>query len=187
MARPLTYTRNQLLGIINQRKTTKRLKIHFGAGTRIWPDHINLDMAPLKGIDIVHDLNSFPYPFEDNTFDEITANAVLEHMKDFVRAMEEIYRICVNGAVLKVNVPYWNSINVWVDPTHYRGFTWDTFTYFCSPSIRKYYANVRLNYGYQKRIPSTPGRFAPEPFRRWLSYFICNIYSSIEGEFTIRK
>ena len=36
---------------------------------------INLDHKP----DVAHDLTTLPYPFDDNTFDEIYAYEVLEH------------------------------------------------------------------------------------------------------------
>jgi hypothetical protein len=43
-------------------------KLHLGCGTNIKKDWINLDFVKLKGVEVVHDLNKFPYPFKDNTF-----------------------------------------------------------------------------------------------------------------------
>jgi ubiquinone/menaquinone biosynthesis C-methylase UbiE len=41
----------------------------------------------------VYDFEKFPYPFEDNTFDEIYCSHVLEHMSDLGKVMEEFTRV----------------------------------------------------------------------------------------------
>ena len=51
----------------------RRSKLNLGCGTDIRPHYVNSDVAALDGVDTVHDLESFPYPFEDNTYDEIVA------------------------------------------------------------------------------------------------------------------
>jgi predicted SAM-dependent methyltransferase len=52
------------------------MKLNIGAGNDIRNGWINHDIAELEGIDIVHDLNKFPWPFEDEQFSEIVANDV---------------------------------------------------------------------------------------------------------------
>ena len=47
------------------------MKLNLGCGRDIREGYVNLDKAGLDGVDVVHDLNVFPYPFEDNEFDEI--------------------------------------------------------------------------------------------------------------------
>lgn len=42
-------------------------KLTIGCGKKIEEGYINLDKIALKGVDIVWDLDKFPYPFEDNT------------------------------------------------------------------------------------------------------------------------
>ena len=44
--------------------------------------------------------------------------------------MEEIFRVCKDGAIVKIKVPYFKSIGAFKDPTHKRFFTEETFTYF---------------------------------------------------------
>jgi ubiquinone/menaquinone biosynthesis C-methylase UbiE len=41
----------------------------------------------------VHDLENIPYPFKDNTFDEIYTSMVLEHIKDLSKLIDELVRI----------------------------------------------------------------------------------------------
>jgi len=79
---------------------------------------------------IVHDLNKFPWPLSDASFDVIYASHVLEHFKDTVRAMEEIYRIAKPGAKVIIRVPHFSSRAAWINPTHYRAFSVSQFDYF---------------------------------------------------------
>lgn len=106
-------------------------KLNLGAGWRPIPGYINLDVAALKGIDLVHDLNKFPYPFKDNTFDEVCAFDVLEHLDDHIAVVKEIHRILKPGGKLRLMVPHWNSNGPTFDPTHKHSYGHTTFEYFC--------------------------------------------------------
>ncbi|NUM79926.1 methyltransferase domain-containing protein, partial [bacterium] len=69
------------------------MRLNLGCGTDIIPGFINLDIVKLDGVDVVHDLSKYPYPFEENTFDEIVAIDVIEHLPSTVQVIEELYRI----------------------------------------------------------------------------------------------
>ncbi len=43
---------------------------------------IGIDFNESTDADVIHDLNKFPYLFEDNTFSRIVCNNVLEHVDD---------------------------------------------------------------------------------------------------------
>lgn len=90
---------------------------------------IHLDIVKLPHIEVVHDLNKFPWPFEDDEFDEIIANNVLEHLNDIVKVMKEIWRILKPKGILKARVPYFAHPNAFTDPTHKQFFTLHTFDY----------------------------------------------------------
>ena len=57
------------------------VKINLGCGANIMKGWINLDCAALAGVDVVHDLNVLPLPFEDECADEILCEDVLEHVE----------------------------------------------------------------------------------------------------------
>ena len=73
-----------------------------------------IEKARAKGIKVIkHDLNQFPYPFEDNTFDVVTSNQVIEHLIYPVKFLKEIYRILKpNGyAIISTeNLASWDNI-----------------------------------------------------------------------------
>ncbi len=106
-------------------------KLNLGCGKEILEGYTNLDIIKLEGTDIVHDLNEFPYPFKDSTFDEILAKSVLEHLWDLQKAMEELWRISKPGAVITIWVPHFESLGATVDPTHKLFFSYYSFDYYC--------------------------------------------------------
>ena len=65
----------------------------------IKPTLTTLDIEPSHKTDVVWDLNVCPWPFEDNSFDEIHGYEILEHLgqqgdaKSFFAHFWEIYRI----------------------------------------------------------------------------------------------
>jgi len=77
-----------------------------------------------------HDLEKRPWPWDDNSAEEIAALDLLEHLGDTVAFMDECWRILAPGGTLTVRVPDWRSGNAWIDPTHRRAFCAQTFRYF---------------------------------------------------------
>jgi len=104
--------------------------LDLGCGNKKREGAIGVDFNGRTAADVIHDLNSFPYPFEDASFDEIYIDNCLEHLDDVLRVMEEVYRICKPGGLVKVIVPYFRSIWAFIDPTHKHFFTVDSFAYF---------------------------------------------------------
>lgn len=123
-------------------------KLHLGAGTRIKQGWINHDLVNLQGIDVVHDLTQFPWPWEDNSIDEVYAKDVLEHLPNIILTMEEIHRVCKSGGKVYIAVPYWNSWEAITDPTHVSKFNEFTFEFFDSQKVRcqlrPYYSSARF-------------------------------------------
>lgn len=105
-------------------------KLNLGCGEDIKEGYINLDFLKLKGVDKVHNLNKFPYPFKDNTFDEVYCSHVLEHLDDFIGVMRELKRICKPGAKIVIRVPHFSCGVSYRDPTHKRLFSYFTYNYF---------------------------------------------------------
>ncbi len=106
------------------------MKIDFGCGNSKKDGFIGVDSIPLAGVDIIHDLNTFPYPFENDSIDEIWMDNVLEHLEKPLTVMEELYRISKHNTVVNIAVPYFRSFYSVIDPTHkfYFGVFW--FYYF---------------------------------------------------------
>ena len=52
-------------------------KLNLGSGIDIRPGYVNLDVAALPGVDVVHDLAELPLPFETAAFDEVLCKDIL--------------------------------------------------------------------------------------------------------------
>lgn len=106
------------------------MKLDLGCGSSKKNGYVGVDKLSLPGVDICHDLNLFPYPFEDGSIDEVWMDQVLEHVNDPVKVVEELYRICRNGALITIGVPYFRSFYAVIDPTHKNFFSTYWFAYF---------------------------------------------------------
>lgn len=124
-------------------------RLHLGCGRVIKQGWVNHDRLALPGVDVVHDLREFPWPFADAEFDEVFMKDVLEHLTDTVRTMDELYRITRPGATVFLTVPYWNSYAAVGDPTHVRLFSETSFDFFDprNPQCieRSYYSKARFH------------------------------------------
>lgn len=112
----------------------KRKKLDPGSGLQ-WDELVTLDHSPACGPHVVHDLNEFPYPFANDTFDEIHAYCVLEHCgrqgdaRYFFRQWEEFWRILKPDGVFCGQTPRWDGPWAWGDPSHTRIVGLECLTY----------------------------------------------------------
>ena len=67
---------------------------------------------------------------EENQFDEIIANDVLEHVPDLTTLMTNCLKLLKEGGEFNINVPYDLSFGAWQDPTHIRAFNQKSWLYF---------------------------------------------------------
>ncbi|MCK4814755.1 methyltransferase domain-containing protein [bacterium] len=113
--------------------------LDLGCGVNKRKDAIGVDIIPNEHVDIVHDLNTYPYPFKESEIDDILMDNFLEHLDDIVKTMEELWRICKPGAKITIRVPYFRS-HFAVDPTHKHYFVSHSFYYFdpCHDFHRRY-------------------------------------------------
>ena len=123
-------------------------RLDLGCGTSKRNGFTGVDSLSLPGVDIVHNLNTYPYPFEENSIDEIWMDNVLEHIPNSLNVIKEIYRISKNGATVNIGVPYFRSFYATIDPTHVNFFGVWWVRYFDPSHIffQKYqYSNAKFS------------------------------------------
>jgi len=110
----------------------KGMKLDLGCGISLKEGYVGLDKRKLEGVAVVHDLEVFPYPFEDDTFAEIRGYHIIEHIKPWftIDFMDELWRIMEPNGLLVLDMPYAGTNSFWQDPTHINGCIELTFTYF---------------------------------------------------------
>jgi ubiquinone/menaquinone biosynthesis C-methylase UbiE len=138
---------------------TNAKKLNIGCGKDIKKDYINLDKAKAPGVDVIHDIDQYPWPFEDNYFDEVYGRDVIEHVKDLFKAMMEIKRICKDDAVVRLIVPYWHSSGAFYLHHNYF-FNIDSMKFFTEKG-RTYDSYYGFNQKKIKLIPSKIGKLIP--------------------------
>ena len=124
--------------------TSRRL--HLGCGRSILPGWINLDSFALPGVDVVADLDrcaQTPLPFDNDSIDELMGRHVLEHVRDALPLMAELYRVAKPDAHAIFMVPHGASDDAYEDPTHVRQYFPQSFGYFSQPFY------WRADYGYR--------------------------------------
>ena len=83
----------------------KLVFLNLGCGFSKHPQCINVDKYDICDPDIVHDLNVFPYPWDDDSVDGIIMFHTLEHLDDWWGAFCECARILKVGGQLEIRVP----------------------------------------------------------------------------------
>ena len=127
------------------------MKLNLGCGRDIRKGWINLDFIKGDGVDIVHNLNSLPLPFEDQRFDFVLCQDILEHV-DFVLLINDLYRILKKEGILKIRVPHFTSKINFEDPTHINRFSIRTFDYFIPNTYFSYERQINYFSYIKKRI-----------------------------------
>jgi hypothetical protein len=118
------------------------VKIELACGKNKKEGFKGLDKYPLKGVDIVHDLMEFPWPFENESVYEFRTEHFIEHipmqLKDgrngLVTFMEEVYRCLQMHGTVEIVGPHYMTCEAFQDPTHYRYLT-DNWIYYFDRSI----------------------------------------------------
>jgi len=99
--------------------TPEQRKLNLGCGYRKLDDHWNVDIDPRCNPNQVVDLNQFPWPYEDNFFDRISASDVLNYLgptpQDFERVLQEMYRVSAPDAEWYIRTMHPRCDNVWDD------------------------------------------------------------------------
>jgi predicted SAM-dependent methyltransferase len=118
----------------DERIVPEHTKLNLGCGFKKLPDHWNVDIEKKCNPDQVLDMEQTPWPYEDDFFDVITADNILEHVgqnpRVFTAIMKEMYRVSKDGAQWYINVPHHRCDLAWDDYTHVRVLTPKTFKMF---------------------------------------------------------
>jgi Methyltransferase domain len=96
------------------------MKLDLGCGTHKREGFTGVDISSACSADVVHDLRIRPWPFADQSVEEVHCAHFFEHLNGMERVafMEEMYRVMKVGSVARMITPYWTSMDAVQDPTH---------------------------------------------------------------------
>jgi SAM-dependent methyltransferase len=110
----------------------KGINLDIGCGGNKQKGFVGLDMRNLDGVDIVHNLEEFPYPLPDGCCHNIIGSHIVEHIKPWLmlQFMDELWRLLKPEGSLALSMPYGVSEGFVQDPTHCNPCNEATWQYF---------------------------------------------------------
>lgn len=172
--------------------------LDVGCGINKLAGAIGIDRNPRTRADVLCDLDHFPYPFRDSSFQRLQAIHVIEHLSDVIRSMEEFHRLVSPGGTVFLATPHYTDFSSFCDPTHrwhlnsfsFRYFGQDDagFGYYSTARFREKKVHLRLlalwrYLGFEFLVNHSLR------FRRFWEHYLCYIVRGkvMEFEFEVLK
>jgi hypothetical protein len=143
--------------------------LDVGCGTRkAEPGAIGIDVHSRSAADIIWNLDEFPWPLDNDTFERVYMSHIIEHVGDVTRTMAEIHRVACDRADVFIVTPHFSSHNSYTDPTHVRHLAARSFQYFTGEDFATFGgSNVRFSV---EELDLTFGKnFVLDGAGRWLA------------------
>lgn len=119
--------------------------LDVGCGVNKYAGSVGIDRNSASAADVICDLDHFPYPFADRSFDGLRAIHVIEHVQDVMKTMEEFHRLVRPGGRVRIETPHYTDFSSFCDPTHRSHLNSYSFRYFGEDDAGfGYYSNVRF-------------------------------------------
>lgn len=108
-------------------------RVDLGCGAAKQPGWFGVDGRNLPNVDLVQNLESFPWPIPSESFDAAMASHLLEHIQKangiMLSFFNEVHRILKPGGEFLISVPYATSPGFYRDPTHTSPINEELFSY----------------------------------------------------------
>jgi ubiquinone/menaquinone biosynthesis C-methylase UbiE len=103
------------------------VKLNLGCSDRLLDGYLNVDIA--EPADVCVDLSK-PWPWPDNSAEEILADDLIEHLPDKILTMNEAWRVLKPGGMFKIFVPTTEGRGAFQDPGHKSYWNRNSFFYY---------------------------------------------------------
>jgi len=105
--------------------------LDVGCGRAKFPGATGIDIrSRLSRADIFHDLDVVPWPLPDDAYELVVVRHCLEHMRDVVQTVEELYRVTAPGGRLVIEVPHFSWVEAFTHPGHLHFFSGGSMDYY---------------------------------------------------------
>lgn len=150
------------------------MKLHIGSKDVEFAGYLSIDKNAMFEPDILWDVE-MPPPLciKEGSVEEILCYNVLEHCNDPFGVLQRFHVICKHGALIKIRVPYYNSVTAAGDLTHRSFFGFTSF------DCLNEYGSLKFEIISIEGEPGFVGKFLPRKLRRYLSYYIGNLVRAL--------
>jgi predicted SAM-dependent methyltransferase len=138
--------------------------LNLGCGNDYREGWVNVDVGNCKK-DVEHNLENFPYPFQDSEFSTVLMQHCIEHIsrENFPKCVRELHRVTAAGGKIYISAPYYLSRNAFTDFTHKNFMTEESFAYFDkNHPLRELGIIYGLNFEFNVTVGLDRDRFHPE-------------------------
>lgn len=115
-------------------KEKSGIRLDIGCGENKQTGFVGMDIRKMPGVDIVQNLEKFPWSLPDECVTVAIASHVVEHINPaggtFINFLNEVWRILKPDAEFMISAPYAGSPGYWQDPTHCNPCSEVTWEYF---------------------------------------------------------
>lgn len=142
-------------------KQKSGVALDLGCGKAPQPHFIGIDKHPWPAVDLVHDLEVFPWPLPDNCAHSVLISHFWEHVKPWLTFpfMAEVHRVARHRAEIFLAGPYGLGFRYVQDPTHCNPTNDATFYYFDTrtPKLWQVYRPPVFHVKSFERVPAGDG------------------------------
>lgn len=124
--------------------------LDVGCGQNKTPGTVGIDRRTVENLnsekqcDINHNLLEFPWPVQENSYDLIICQHVIEHLPDTKKTMDEFYRIVRPGGKVFIETPHFTWFEAYRHYEHCHMFSFQSFDYFLKGN-KHYQAQFTMN------------------------------------------
>ncbi len=150
--------------------------LDLGCGGNKTSGATGVDHVQFPGVDVVHDLNQFPYPFSDAAYDAVVLNHIIEHVENIPYVLREVHRLLREGGETWIATPHFSDSCSWIDTTHRFHLSLRSFIPFCNPpydwfDLALAYVTLKgrwKEFGYERYINRrTQNNQISKPAKKW--------------------
>lgn len=124
--------RNKIAELL--KKYNQGIKLDIGCADRKQPGWVGIDSTKFPGVDIAHDIETYPWPLPDNCASLALASHVVGHINPvklgFIRWMDEVWRVLKPLGQFVIATPYGMGQAFCQDPANINPCTEATWYYF---------------------------------------------------------
>lgn len=113
------------------------MKLNLGCGNKTKAGFIGVDRYHCEAAELIADLDG-GLPFKSEVISEVLMDNVIEHVRSIPALMQEIYRVCADGAVVRIITPHFASLASWRDPTHIHHLSYFSMEHFEKKNVGHY-------------------------------------------------